>query len=63
MPSDEALAAITIKAAEHMGMERELGSIDKGKVADLLVWDGDPLSYSSHLLLVMVEGNIVKRSL
>lgn len=63
MPSDEALAAITIKAAEHIGMEKELGSIDKGKVADLLVWDGDPLSYSSHLLLVMVEGNIVKRSL
>jgi len=42
-------------------MENQLGSIDKGKVADLLVWDGDPLNYMSHLLIVIVEGEVVIR--
>ncbi|NLG95042.1 MAG: amidohydrolase [Acetomicrobium flavidum] len=61
IPPNDALASITIKAAEHIGMENQLGSIDKGKVADLLVWDGDPLNYMSHLLIVIVEGEVVIR--
>ena len=40
----QALQAATGWAAECLGIERELGSIEKGKLADLLVIDGDPLA-------------------
>ncbi len=41
-PAD-ALHAATLSAAELMGLDRTLGSIEPGKLADLVVVDGDPL--------------------
>ena len=41
------LAAATIDAAELMGVADELGSIEPGKLADLVVVDGDPYEYST----------------
>ena len=46
LPYDEALKAITINAAEIWGAGDKMGSIEKGKWADLMITDGDPLDTS-----------------
>jgi len=47
MTPGEVLHAATASAAELMGVEAELGSIEPGKLADLVVVDGDPLDFTS----------------
>lgn len=44
----EALQTATINAAKLVGVEKDLGSIEKGKLADLVIIDGDPLHEISH---------------
>ncbi len=39
----EALRAATLRAAEFLGRERELGTVEKGKIADLVLLDANPL--------------------
>jgi imidazolonepropionase-like amidohydrolase len=63
---EEAIQAGTRVAAEVLGMEDELGTIEEGKQADLIVVDGNPLEDISLLLkeeripLIMQGGNLVK---
>lgn len=54
-----ALKGLTIHAAEILGIAERLGSIEKGKDADLVVFDGDPLELSSRVEAVIVSGQIV----
>lgn len=55
----EALKAITIHPAEHLGIADRVGSIEVGKDADLVVCDGDILSSMTHILKVCIEGKFV----
>jgi imidazolonepropionase-like amidohydrolase len=52
----EALAAITSRPAEVMGLGGEIGSLRPGRRADVVVWTGDPLDTSSTAQLVMIDG-------
>src|SRR3546814_7723440 len=52
----EALAAITLKPAEVMGLAGEPGSLKTGKRADIVIWDGDPLEPSSKSVAVLIDG-------
>jgi imidazolonepropionase-like amidohydrolase len=52
----EALATITSKPAEAVGMGNELGSLRAGRRADVVVWDGDPLENGSEPVLVLIDG-------
>ena len=45
MTPEQALVAATSSAAELMGLEAELGTIEPGKRADLVVVDGDPYDF------------------
>lgn len=61
----EVLKSATIKAAAYSGLERERGSIEKGKVADLLLLDADPIgdiANSQSISLVMKGGAMLDRS-
>jgi len=57
---EEALAAITIDAAKILGIEDRVGSIKEGKDADIILFDGNPFEYTSHVCVVIVNGKIVK---
>lgn len=55
----EALKAITIYAAEHIGIEDRVGSIEVGKDADILICDGNPLELSTKIEKVLIDGKVV----
>ncbi len=56
---DHALKALTINPAALLGLTGRLGSIRKGRDADLVILDGDPLEPSSRIEMVVVDGKIV----
>jgi imidazolonepropionase-like amidohydrolase len=55
----EALKAITINPAKLIGMENRIGSIEKGKDADLVIFSGDPFDIETRVLKVFIEGKLV----
>ncbi len=57
MKESDALKAITINPAKHLGIEDKVGSIEKGKDADLVVYEGNPLDSSSVIKHVVINGN------
>lgn len=57
-----ALEAITIVPARIFGVEEELGSIEAGKRANLIVTDGDPFETRSQILHVFIDGWRMPRS-
>jgi imidazolonepropionase-like amidohydrolase len=59
---EQALAAITIDAARILGVERRVGSLERGKDADLALFDGDPLEYTSHCVGVLIGGEVVSET-
>lgn len=62
MEYEEALKAITINPAKICGISSRVGSITKGKDADLLVFSGDPLSLTTKPEMVIAAGNIVLKT-
>jgi len=59
LPYHEALKAVTLNAAEIWGVGDQLGSIDKGKWADLTLTDGDPLEARTEVKQVYIKGRAV----
>jgi imidazolonepropionase-like amidohydrolase len=61
IPLHEVLRAGTLNVARGMGMEADFGSLEPGKVADLVVLDGDPLRHirnTTSIDLVMKGGEL-----
>ena len=56
---EDALAALTINSAKILGIDRRVGSLEKGKDADLVIFGGDPFEYTTHVCTVMVDGEVV----
>lgn len=56
---EAALKAMTLNAAAAIGLGDKLGSIEKGKYADLAFFDGDPLDPHSKVTRVMILGEVV----
>jgi len=55
---DEAMKMITINPAWIMGIDDRVGSIDVGKDADLVIWDGEPLSSYGVPEKVFIDGEV-----
>jgi imidazolonepropionase-like amidohydrolase len=58
---DDALAAVTLSPARILGVEDRLGSVEVGKDADLVLYDGDPFSYTTQVVAVLVDGKIAHK--
>jgi imidazolonepropionase-like amidohydrolase len=59
LPHDEALKAITLNAAEIWGVADQLGSLDVGKTANVVVADGDPLDVKTDVKRIFIAGRQV----
>jgi imidazolonepropionase-like amidohydrolase len=57
-PAD-ALRAITLEPARILGLADRIGSLEPGKDADLVLYDGDPFEYTTHVCRVLIEGRTV----
>jgi len=56
LPVDEGIKSITIYAAEIMGIENRVGSLEIGKDATLIVTDGNPLEITTSVSMEFIEG-------
>lgn len=59
LPREEAFKAITINAAEIIGVSRRIGSLEAGKDADMALFNGDPLDVQTKVEMVFVNGKRV----
>ncbi|MHB1193257.1 MAG: amidohydrolase family protein [Longimicrobiales bacterium] len=58
IPEDNALRLVTLNPAKQLGIDDRTGSLDAGKDADLVVWDGPPLSMFAKPLQTYVDGKL-----
>ena len=56
LPPDEALQAITLNPAQMFGVDKDLGSLDAGKMANVVVANGDPLDVKTDVKHVFIAG-------
>ncbi len=59
MPPEDALEAITEAPARVFDLGRRIGTLERGRSADVLVFDGDPLDTSASLRFVVSRGRVV----
>lgn len=59
MPADQALRAITLTAAEILGVDDQVGSLEQGKAANILILSGNPLVATSRIERVVLGGETV----
>lgn len=56
LPHEDALKAITVNAARIWGVDNLMGTIAEGKLADLMVTDGDPLETQTQVKQLFIQG-------
>ncbi len=56
MTWDQALRAVTLSPAEAFGVGSQYGSLEVGKVANVVVWNGDPFEFSTGVEHVFIRG-------
>ncbi|MBK7393135.1 MAG: amidohydrolase family protein [Chloracidobacterium sp.] len=61
MSQRDALALITIDAAKILGLDARIGSLAVGKDADIALYDGDPLEWTTHCVGTIINGVLVNK--
>jgi len=56
LPAEEALRAMTINAAEFLGIDQQVGSLEKGKIANIVLSEGELFAKDSKVKYVFVDG-------
>jgi imidazolonepropionase-like amidohydrolase len=59
MDEEEALKAITINAARVTGISDRVGSLEVGKDADIVLFDGHPFEFKSKVMTTIIDGKII----
>ena len=62
LPYDAALEALTLAPARLLGLDDRIGSLEAGKDADLVLFDGDPLEYTARTCAVIIGGAVVSET-
>jgi imidazolonepropionase-like amidohydrolase len=55
---EQAVRTVTVDAAKILAIDDRVGSLAPGKDADIALFDGDPFEYTSHVLTVLVRGQV-----
>jgi imidazolonepropionase-like amidohydrolase len=58
MSHDDAMKALTINPAEMFGVSKELGTIEAGKMANIIVTTGDPLELTTQVKYLFIKGQL-----
>ncbi|HUG53990.1 MAG TPA: amidohydrolase family protein [Vicinamibacteria bacterium] len=58
LPAEVALRALTLAPAEALGVADRLGSLEPGKIANVVVWSGEPLAKDTRPRMVFVDGEL-----
>jgi imidazolonepropionase-like amidohydrolase len=58
MSEQEALKTITLNGARQLGLEKRLGSIEMGKDADLVIFNGHPLNSLARVEMTLIDGEV-----
>jgi len=61
LDAETAVRAATIDPATLWGIDERVGSLEKGKDADMVLFDGDPFEYTTHVEQVIVDGKVIER--
>ena len=56
---EDAIRWITLNPARALGIEEQTGSLEPGKMADVVLWTGDPFSVYSHAERIWIDGAVV----
>jgi len=57
--ADKVLRAVTATPARILGLGDELGTLEPGKRADVVIWSGQPFEATSSPLVVLIDGEVV----
>lgn len=60
LPYEKGLESITSAPAKILKINDKVGSLESGKDADIVVFDGDPFEYTTHVCQVIVNGKLLK---
>ena len=63
LSEETALRSITRYAAEIVGIQDRVGTLEAGKDADIAVFDGHPFDYRTHCVLTLINGKVVHNTL
>jgi imidazolonepropionase-like amidohydrolase len=58
LPYDEALKAVTLYPAQIFGLADQVGTLEPGKIANVLVTDGDPLELTTSVRYLFIKGQL-----
>lgn len=59
LPKEEAMKAVTVNAAQILGVANQMGTIEEGKSADFMVVNGDPLETQTQVKQLFIKGKNV----
>jgi imidazolonepropionase-like amidohydrolase len=58
LPYDEALRAVTVYPAQILGLGSQIGTLEPGKIANLIVTNGDPLEVTTNVRYLFIRGQL-----
>ncbi len=58
MREDDALKSVTLNAAKAVNLAGRIGSLEEGKDADIVLLDGEPFEFLTHVDRVVIDGNV-----
>jgi len=58
LPYDEGLKGVTLYPAQMFGLDSQLGTIENGKIANLIVTNGDPLDVTTDVRYLFIKGQL-----